>query len=49
MALSRTAKGRAELKAHGKKPAPAGVAADYQAADKGRSMKNLPRHVRKKK
>ncbi len=36
MAMSRSAKGRAMLRAHGKKPAPAKVANEYMAADRGR-------------
>ena len=36
MAMSRSAKGRAQLKAHGKKPAPAGVANEFLKADKGK-------------
>ena len=48
MAMSKTSKGRAILKKHGKKPAPASVAADYQAADKGKKIGKLPRHVLKK-
>ena len=48
MALSKTAAGRAKLRAHGKKPAPVSVAKEYQAADKGRKIGNLAKHVRKK-
>ncbi len=48
VALSRTAAGRAKLRASGKKPMPEKVAADYQAADKGRSIRKLAKHVRKK-
>ncbi len=48
MAMSRTAAGRARLRAHGKKPAPEKVAAEYQAADKGRKIGRLARHVKKK-
>ncbi len=48
MALSKTAAGRKKLRAHGKKPAPEKVAADYQAADKGRKIGKLAKHVRKK-
>jgi hypothetical protein len=36
MAMSRTAKGRAQLRAHGKKPAPVSVANEFMKADKGR-------------
>lgn len=48
MAMSKTAAGRAKLRAHGKTPAPEKVAAEYQAADKGRKIGRLARHVRKK-
>lgn len=48
MAMSRTAAGRAKLRAHGKKPAPERVASEYQAADKGRKISKLAKHVRKK-
>lgn len=48
MAMSRTAKGRAELKAHGKKPAPENVASDYMKADTGRKISKLAKHARKK-
>ncbi len=48
MAMSKTAAGRAKLRAHGKKPAPVTVAKDYQAADKGRKIGSLAKHVRKK-
>jgi hypothetical protein len=48
MALSRTAAGRAKLRASGKKPAPAGVADDFMQADKGRKIGKLARHARKK-
>jgi hypothetical protein len=48
MAMSKTAAGRAKLRAHGKKPAPVSVASDYQAADKGRKIGALAKHVRKK-
>jgi hypothetical protein len=48
MAMSRTAKGRAALRAHGKKPAPAEVANEYLAADTGRKVGSLAKHVRKK-
>ena len=48
MAMSRTAAGRAKLKAHGKKPAPASVAKEFQQADKGRKIGKLAHHVRKK-
>lgn len=48
MAMSRTAAGRAKLRAHGKKPAPASVAAEFQAADKGRKIGRLVKHVKRK-
>ena len=48
MALSKTAAGRRKLRAHGKAPAPVSVAEDYQAADKGRKIGALARHVAKK-
>ena len=48
MALSKTAAGRRKLRAHGKTPAPVGVASEYQAADKGRKIGALAKHVRKK-
>lgn len=47
--MSSTPKGRATLKAEGKKPMPAKVARDYLKADKGRDMSKLPRHVPKGK
>lgn len=48
MAMSRTAAGRRKLKAHGKTPAPMSVANDFTAADKGRKIGKLARHVKKK-
>jgi len=48
MAMSKTAAGRRKLKAHGKTPAPVSVAAEYQAADRGRKIGNLAKHVKKK-
>lgn len=48
MAMSKTAAGRRKLRAHGKKPAPEKVASEYQAADKGRKIGSLAKHVRKK-
>ena len=48
MAMSKTAAGRAKLRAHGKTPAPVSVATDYQNADRGRKIGKLARHVRKK-
>jgi hypothetical protein len=47
-AMSRTAAGRAKLRAHGKKPMPAGVADDYLQESKGMKFSRLPRHVRTK-
>ena len=47
-AMSRTAKGRAELKAHGKTPMPSDVANEYMKADTGRKIGKLAKHVRKK-
>lgn len=48
MAMSKTAAGRAKLRAHGKKPAPVSVAQDYQNADRGRKIGKLAKHVAKK-
>ena len=48
MGMSRTAKGRAALRAHGKKPAPASVATEYLKASKGMKFSKLAKHVRKK-
>lgn len=48
MAMSRTAAGRKKLKAHGKKPAPVGVANEYLHASKGMKFSKLKEHVRKK-
>lgn len=48
MAMSRTAKGRAALKAHGKQPAPASVANEYMQADTGKKIGKLAKHARKK-
>jgi len=48
MAMSKTAAGRAKLRAHGKTPVPEKVASEYQAADKGRKIGKLARHVKKK-
>lgn len=47
-AMSRTAAGRAKLRAHGKKPMPMSVAKEYMAADKGRKIGRLAKHARKK-
>ena len=48
MGMSRTPKGRAALRAHGKKPAPASVAEDFLKASKGMKFGKLAKHVRKK-
>ena len=48
MAMSRTAKGRAMLRAHGKKPAPVAAANDFMKADTGRKIGKLVKHVKKK-
>ena len=48
MAMSRTAAGRAKLRAHGKKPAPASVASEFMKADTGRKIGKLAKHVAKK-
>ena len=47
MAMSRTSAGRAKLKAHGKKPAPASVANEYMKADTGRKIGHLAKHAKK--
>jgi len=47
-AMSRTAAGRAKLRASGKKPMPVSVAKDYMSADRGRKIGKLARHVKKK-
>ncbi len=47
-AMSSTAAGRRKLRAHGKTPMPMATAKDYLAADKGRSIGKLAKHVRKK-
>jgi len=49
MAMSRTAKGRKQLEAHGKKPAPNQVASEFMKADTGRKIGKLAKHVRAKK
>ena len=46
-AMSRSAAGRRKLREHGKKPMPMSVAKDYMAADKGRKIGKLAKHVRK--
>lgn len=48
MAMSRTAAGRRRLRSYGKKPADEATAREYTAADKGRKIGKLARHVRKK-
>lgn len=48
MAMAMSAKGRAKLRAEGKKPPSAAVAAEFVHADKGRVSK-LPQKMRKKK
>lgn len=48
MAMSRSAAGRRKLRAEGKKPAPASVASEYMAADNGRKIGKLAKHVKKK-
>ena len=47
MAMSKSAKGRAMLRAHGKKPAPGSVAEDFMKADTGHKISKLAKHVRK--
>jgi hypothetical protein len=47
MAMSRTAAGRAKLRAHGKKPAPVGVANEFMKADTGRKIGKLAKHAKK--
>jgi len=47
-AMSQTAAGRAKLRAHGKTPMPMKAAKDFMAADKGRKIGKLAKHVRKK-
>ena len=49
MAMSKTAKGRAKLRAHGIKAAPASVANEYLKADTGQKTSKLPKHVLKRK
>ena len=48
MAMSRTAAGRAKLRAHGKTPAPVSVASEFMAADRGRKIGKLAKHAKKK-
>jgi hypothetical protein len=44
VAMSKSAKGRAKLRAHGKNPMPVKVASEFQTASKGMSFKKLPAH-----
>ena len=46
--MSRTAAGRKKLRAHGKTPMPTKVANEYHAADTGRKIGSLAKHVKKK-
>lgn len=46
-AMSRTAAGRAKLRAHGKKPMPVDVANEYMKADKGRKIGKLKKRASK--
>ena len=46
-AMSRTAAGRAKLRAHGKKPMPMDVANEYMQADKGRKIGKLKKRASK--
>jgi len=45
--MSKTPKGRATLRASGKKPAPVSVAAEFLKADTGKKIGSLPKHVKK--
>lgn len=47
-AMSRTAAGRAKLRAHGKTPMPVKVANEYMHSDRGRKIGKLAHHVSKK-
>ena len=47
MEMSRTAAGRAKLREHGKKPAPASVANEFHKADTGRKIGRLAKHAKK--
>jgi len=49
MAMSKTSAGRRKLRSHGKEPAPVSVASEYQAADRGRKIGKLSKHVKAKK
>ena len=46
MAMSRSAKGRAALRASGKTPAPASVGKEFTEADRGKHFSS--KHVKKK-
>jgi len=46
--MSKTAAGRAKLRAHGKTPMPVDVANEYLKADKGRKIGKLVHHVKRK-
>lgn len=48
MALATTEYGRRKLRAHGKTPPPVSVAKEFTAADKGRAIGKLAKHMRKK-
>lgn len=47
MAMASTAKGRAKLKAEGRKVPPQSVAADFRHADKGKHFGPMRRKARK--
>jgi len=44
MGMSKSAKGRAKLRAEGKKPVPTDVATEFLQASKGMSFNKLPAH-----
>ena len=46
--MSRTAAGRARLRASGKKPMPVSVTNDYHKADTGRKIGRLAKHAKQK-
>ncbi len=46
--MSRTAAGRKKLRAHGKTPMSMKAADEYHAADTGRKIGSLAKHVKKK-
>jgi hypothetical protein len=48
-AMSKSAKGRAKLRAEGKTPMPQNVAQEYMNADRGRKIGSLSKHAAKKK